>query len=814
MSLGTCVLMTKNNTVSALRTRVSVKGSLKGSIAEFTVRQVFEQPKGVSGEMSYVTSNDNKLCIYDTRIYVGRQLIKPKIEAKRVAEEIYDEGKKAGRVVFYGGRFANSLVEFRLGNVPRDVVVTVEVKLCVVVSPSGRNSIFVKFPLRVGSPRDGFYSMMEDLTGAFTFSFDCSSLKDKITNLTSNCRAGRYDKTKHVFRLMDKKAVDAIIMTMNLTEPPKDDFIVAGNFMMMNLVADEVHRVISSPKTKTKTNNEFVFVVDCSGSMSGSRIEKARVCLDLFLRSLPMGSYFNVFRFGSSYKHLFKECQEYNDANVQKALQSASSMRADLGGTELLPVLKSIFASPQKGSGQRQIFVLTDGEVCDVDSLLELAEDNSDKNRIFTLGIGTGADPGLVQGLADVSGGRSDFVVESDQDFSEKVIPQLETSTSCCLTNINVQVEGHNNVECSIVPIRSLTVNGGANLVLKSTTPFKGDETLLITGTYGDESVDIPINSTHPPNKDPELAKLLQVWFSHQRIASLEKLYRPFNIDQEKEKELENSIISLSKASGILTSLTAFVAVSEKKCATSKKGTAGTGREVRIGAGVSCNYGHSFDTGYWGAMESGLSSGYCPRHADLSGCSGSDWDCDGGSDDGGFPDCAIYGDDCSESEGSFDGEECIGMHIRARPPAQKCKPMATTSSMDCIKAKQAAPAKEAKSAAKSSQPKQVVLTFELTSVTSLQNIRGYWEDLRSLEGFVGKFPDMLEEIGKLRGVSDVDQTRAFNTVLAIAILRSHFIGKRASWAMIEKKALVWLSSVSASANWESCITTVASKLKK
>lgn len=788
MSLGTCVVKQGTTVYQAFQEQASIQGSLKGFIAEFTVRQVFQRPRGISGEMSYVASNDNKLCVYDTTIYVGTEVIKPKIEAKNVAEETYKEGKKAGRAVFYGGKHQNSLVEFRLGNIPDDVVVTVEVKLCVVVSPSGRNSIFVKFPLRISYPSAGIKSMLHDLAGEFDFEFNCSSLGDKITDLTSNT-AGRYDKQAHVFQLTDKKEVDAIILTMKLSEPPKDDFIVAGNFMLVNLVADDVHSLIS--RTKTKTNNEFVFVVDCSGSMSGSRIEKARVCLDLFLRSLPMGSYFNVFFFGSSYKSLFNKCQEYNDANVQQALQSASSMRADLGGTELFPVLESIFAAPQKGIGQRQIFVLTDGEVSNVDRVLKLAEDNSDNNRIFTLGIGTGADPGLVQGLSDVSGGRSDFVVVSDQDFSEKVIPQLETSTSCSLTNINVQVEGHDDVECSVVPIRPLTLNGGANLVLKSPTPFKGDETVLITGTYGDESVDIPITSTHRPNEDRELARLVQVWFSHQRITSLEKLYRQCKEDQEKKKALENSIISLSKESGILTSLTAFVAVSEKKYAEPEKSR--DNRQVWIGA--SCTYETEFyeeESEYesWGGMHGYLGSAY----VDFSG-----------------DDCSDCFDSCSDasSDDCFDGG--IVMLKCASPKAKACKRIAVDGAPRmCAVPKQAAPAAKAKSAVKSKQ----ALTFELTSVTSLQNIRGYWEDLRSLEGFVGKFPAMLEEIRKLPGVSDVDQARAFNTVLAIAILRSHFMGRRASWVMIEKKALVWLSSVSAGANWESCITTVASKLKK
>ncbi len=52
---------------------------------------------------------------------------------------------------------------------------------------------------------------------------------------------------------------------------------------------------------------EYVFVIDRSGSMDGQRIELAKQALLLFMASLPEGSRFNVFSFGSNYSALFKD---------------------------------------------------------------------------------------------------------------------------------------------------------------------------------------------------------------------------------------------------------------------------------------------------------------------------------------------------------------------------------------------------------------------------------------------------------------------------------------------------------------------------
>ena len=40
--------------------------------------------------------------------------------------------------------------------------------------------------------------------------------------------------------------------------------------------------------------------------MSGGRIQKAKEALTLFLKSLPIDSYFNVISFGSSFEVMFK----------------------------------------------------------------------------------------------------------------------------------------------------------------------------------------------------------------------------------------------------------------------------------------------------------------------------------------------------------------------------------------------------------------------------------------------------------------------------------------------------------------------------
>jgi hypothetical protein len=82
--------------------------------------------------------------------------------------------------------------------------------------------------------------------------------------------------------------------------------------------------------------------------MSGKPIELAVEALKLFLHSIPLGSKFNVYSFGSDFEKLFDESVVYNESNLKIAVSKISSFRADMGGTELLNPLGDI--TSMKGS--------------------------------------------------------------------------------------------------------------------------------------------------------------------------------------------------------------------------------------------------------------------------------------------------------------------------------------------------------------------------------------------------------------------------------------------------------------------------------
>ena len=77
-------------------------------------------------------------------------------------------------------------------------------------------------------------------------------------------------------------------------------------------------------------NQEFIFLVDRSGSMGGSRIETAKKTLALLLRFLPgsrAATTFNIFSFGSHCDSLWQVSEPYSDVTMKQAVSTYISAR-------------------------------------------------------------------------------------------------------------------------------------------------------------------------------------------------------------------------------------------------------------------------------------------------------------------------------------------------------------------------------------------------------------------------------------------------------------------------------------------------------
>jgi hypothetical protein len=175
--------------------------------------------------------------------------------------------------------------------------------------------------------------------------------------------------------------------------------------------------------------------------MDGTSIEEVRNSLQLCLRSMVPGCAFNIVGFGTTIQALFQESRAYDERSLAEASAHVSALKADLGGTEILPALELVLGHPHREGLARQVVVLTDGEVTNTDAVLPLVRRHAAHARIFTFGIGAGSSHHLVKGLARVGGGTAEFIYPGER-IEPKVVRQFGRLLSPALTDVSINWGG------------------------------------------------------------------------------------------------------------------------------------------------------------------------------------------------------------------------------------------------------------------------------------------------------------------------------------------------------------------------------------
>lgn len=307
---------------------------------------------------------------------------------------------------------------------------------------------------------------------------------------------------------------------------------------------------------------EAVFVLDCSGSMGGPRIEQAKRATSIFLRSLPSDSVFNIVLFGSTFR-AFRDggSAPYDQTSLQQATEFVDGVKADMGGTNMFEPLQFVFQKRPVPGTHRTIFLLTDGQVSNQKQLFGLAQTSG--GRVFAIGIGSGVSTSLLTGVGRASQGSAAFVQDHEQ-LEPVCISMLRKATSPSLSDVEVTWP-------RTATFRSQTklpvlFSGDAfscfTLVLGSPSEFDGSDPVIVTGRLpsGEKiafSVRLPSSARVVDDKKDALLHHL---FARSLIKDVE------DAEGDSADSYKVEAIQLSVLYSVLCSYTAFIAV-ESGCA-------------------------------------------------------------------------------------------------------------------------------------------------------------------------------------------------------------------------------------------------------
>ncbi|XP_045404482.1 von Willebrand factor A domain-containing protein 5B1 [Lemur catta] len=213
-----------------------------------------------------------------------------------------------------------------------------------------------------------------------------------------------------------------------------------------------------------KTHGEFIFLIDRNSSMSGNSIHRIKDAVLVALKSLMPACLFNVIGFGSTFKTLFPSSQTYSEESLAVACDNIQRMRADMGGTNILSPLKWIVRQPVHQGHPRLVFLITDGAVSNTGKVLELVRNHASSTRCYSFGIGPNVCHRLVKGLASVSKGSAEFLVEGER-LQPKMVKSLKKAMAPVLSDVTVEWIFPQTTEVLISPVSTSSLFPGERLV-------------------------------------------------------------------------------------------------------------------------------------------------------------------------------------------------------------------------------------------------------------------------------------------------------------------------------------------------------------
>ena len=358
-------------------------------------------------------------------------------------------------------------------------------------------------------------------------------------------------------------------------------------YAQQSLINSNENNYFIQYRYKDKNNNNkkeiansalFIFLIDQSNSMSGTQIKIASKALQLFIRSLPAGSYYQIIGFGTDFRKYDEIPKEYNKENVNKTLKVIEKLKADLGGTNISGPLKEIYNHPEiydKINLPRNIFLLTDGEIWDKQEALSFIEQNSNKYSIYSIGIGNSFDPDLIKNAGIIGKGNYNFCRDLN-NLNSIIASEINKATSNYISNvkINTSLNDKNIIKNNSIP-NILRPNNIVNLYYVTEKKDESNQKLKIEINYlengqttmvnnyeitpviiekGEDLTKLIINNYLLENKNLSNKEKLELSLKYQIFSKYTSLFTEFELSEKIIEEMKLKIIG-DKKNNLITEL-------------------------------------------------------------------------------------------------------------------------------------------------------------------------------------------------------------------------------------------------------------------
>lgn len=562
-----------------VHTEVSIEVS--AFVARTTVEQVFENPFDDPVEAVYTFPLGATAAVDDFTLTVGDRTIRGEIERREEARATYESARARGLQAALLEQERPNVFTQSVANLEPGKPVTVRLRTVEKLRYE-RGWYRLLFPLVV-APRYAPAGAVPDAKKVSAPILPPGTRSGHDVAITVTIDAGvpisKIESPSHRIVVERPSPRTARVHLAKDDTIPNKDFMLrwdvasdrpAVGFLAHRDGLDGFFTLLVQPKGAVTTleaaPKEITFVVDTSGSMSGTPIEASKRFVAKALHALGPRDTFNLIRFAGDNEVFRKDPLPNDDGDVDAAIAWLSAQRGG-GGTEMLAALRAAFARPEDPNRLRVVVFLTDGEVGDDDRILaEIAKVLGDA-RIDTVGIGTSVNHSLLSRMADL--GRGGYVYVRPDDTADDALEAFRSwVTKPYLTDLSIDWGALPVADLAPERIPDLGSGQTLTLVGRYLSAGEGDVTVRgkLGGAYWEQTVHVVL-----PERETRHDALASLW-ARGRIEGLLRA-APGGVTDSIRAEAT----ALALEYRLMSPFTSFVAVDESRVVN----PAGTPRRIR-----------------------------------------------------------------------------------------------------------------------------------------------------------------------------------------------------------------------------------------
>ena len=550
-------------------------GEVCGLYGKFSLQLAFRNPAQESVELVYTFPLPHDAAVTGFRARLGEETVVSRILPREEAFSVYEKALAAGDSGVLVERERPNVFTLTLGRLGAEESAEIVIDYSMPI-PMNEREMRIMFPTVV-APRYIPGLPIGGRTGSgVSFPTTLVSDADFVTpsvagdgypldldiQLTPPASVQAVRSPSHTITA-EPSGVDSWRVSLTDAKTDRDIVILAeleaGTFVRSLVDSPErpeYIQVIFTPEIPSPNSvpRDYLFLLDISGSMTGQKLEQAKMAIELCLRNLDQGDWFDIIAFEST-THVFSgDVVRYDSQSLRAAVDWLRNIEA-IGGTEILePIRQALF---RKGIRERAVFLVTDGQVGNEAQVISYIHDHIGDAALFTVGIDTAVNAYFIQEAAMAGNGQAELVHLGER-IEDKVMRQFARAGTPRVTDLKIDWGGLEVAEVYPPVLARVRAYDEQPLTVVARVASGRPGSITLTGLVG--SAAFQTEAAECVAVDPSI--LAQQW-ARQAIREAENNIARAN--PRRHSSMIERIQTLSQDCGVLSNHTALIACIERK---------------------------------------------------------------------------------------------------------------------------------------------------------------------------------------------------------------------------------------------------------